>query len=120
MNLKKREAFTQYLDQRTAEVNKLTLKLAEDDRRDEADFEKIRSNIFQVIKTIFSASGRVSPYEAEQIRFFDHKLTDIEETWQKALAAAKDHNDEKRVLQEQTKLEVISEVREMIEQLWGG
>lgn len=117
MNPKKREKFTKYLDQRISEVNSHILQLTEDNRKDEADFEKIRSNIFQVLKTIFLASARISQQETEQMKYLERNLTGMTETWQKALDNAQQHNDEKRVLQEQTKLEVMNEVRNALEQL---
>jgi len=113
-----KERFIKYLDDRTADVNKRILQLTEDSRKDEADFEKIRANIFQIIKTIFRSSCQRSSNEAEQLKFLNHNLTAIADTWQNALTNAENHHDEKRVLQEKIKLEAMQEARDVFEQLY--
>lgn len=118
MNIEKKERFIGYLDERTSAVQADIVRLIEDDRRDEADFEKIRGNIFQIIKTIVQASGRISENEEEQIQFVDSRLTAFAEDWKEAMAKAAKHNDEKRILQEQVKLEAIDEIRSNFERIW--
>lgn len=119
MDSEKKKCFTGYLDERTASSQAKSLRLTEDHRKDEADFEKIRANIFQMIKTIFLASPRVSESEKEQLRFFDDKLTMIAETWKAALAKATEHHDERRILQEEVKLEAMEEIRKFFDRTWG-
>lgn len=114
----KKESFITYLDERTRAVQENITRLTKDQRKDEADFEKIRANIFQMFKTIFLASARISPAEEEQIRFFDNKMTSIAETWKEALAKAAKHQDERRILQEQVKLEVMDEIRNFFDKTW--
>ena len=65
MESEKTSAFISYLDQRTTSVQEDTLRLIADDRRDEANFEKIRANIFQIVKTMLQASARISQEESE-------------------------------------------------------
>ena len=59
MESEKTSAFISYLDQRNTSVQEDTLRLIADDRRDEANFEKIRANIFQIVKTMLQASARI-------------------------------------------------------------
>ena len=118
MNIEKKESFIGYLDERTSTVQADIVRLNEDHRRDEADFEKIRGNIFQVIKTMVQASERISDNEDEQIQFVDSKLTMFTETWKESMAKATEHNDERRILQEQVKLEAMDEIRSTFERIW--
>lgn len=118
MQITKKESFITYLDERTRAVQENINRLTKDQRKDEADFEKIRANIFQMFKTIFQASARISTAEEDQIRFFDNRMTTIAETWKAALAKATEHRDERRILQEQVKLEVVDEIRSFFDKTW--
>ena len=118
MQITKKESFITYLDERTRAVQENINRLTKDQRKDEADFEKIRANIFQMFKTIFQASARISTAEEDQIRFFDNRMTIIAETWKAALAKATEHRDERRILQEQVKLEVVDEIRSFFDKTW--
>lgn len=119
MNTQKSEAFTSFLDQRTADIQKTVVQLNEDHRIDEANFEKIRANIFQqVIKTVFLALQRTPRTEPELRALMGARLVMFDETWKSSLAKAREHNDEKRILQEEVKLEALKEIRQKFEELW--
>lgn len=119
MESEKIQTFINYLDQRTSSVQEDTLRLIADNRRDEANFEKIRTNIFQIVKTIFQASVRVSQEESERVRFLDTKLTLFQETWESYLPEAKEHGDDLKIVQEQTRLEALAEIRDTFQKIWG-
>lgn len=119
MNTSKAESFTRFLDKRAADIQEKVAQLNEDHRIDEANFEKIRANIFQqVIKTVFLALQRTSRSEPELRALMDARLNMFEETWNGFLSKAREHNDEKRVLQEQVKLEALKEIRRKFDELW--
>lgn len=119
MNTQKSEAFTRFLDQRAADIQKTVVQLNEDHRIDEANFEKIRANIFQqVIKTVFLALQRTPRTEQELRALMDGRLVMFEKTWKGSLVKAREHNDERRVLQEEVKLEALKEIRQKFEELW--
>lgn len=118
MNMKKKESFIRYLDGRTSEIKDSIIRLMEDNRRDEADFEKIRANIFQIIRTIVQSSQRITENEDKQVQFVDSRLGEFEETWRGALEKAEAHHDERRVLQEQVKLEALKEIKGTFERIW--
>ena len=119
MESEKIQTFINYLDQRTSSVQEDTLRLIADNRRDEANFEKIRTNIFQIVKTIFQASVRVSQEESERVRFLDTTLTLFQETWESHLTEAKEHGDDLKIVQEQTRLEALAEIRDTFQKIWG-
>lgn len=118
MGSEKSERFIHYLDDRTLAAQDDTLRLIADSRKDEADFQKIRANIFQVIKTIFQASARVSEEETERIRFVSSRLALFEETWKASRAKAREHDDDLKVLQEETKLKALTEIQDTFRTIW--
>ena len=109
MNHSKSEAFISFLDKRTADIQKTVVQLNEDHHR---------TNIFQIIKTVF-LSYRKTPRSEQELRALtDAKLAMFEETWKTFLSKAQEHNDEKRVLQEEVKLEAMKEIRQKFDELW--
>lgn len=119
MESEKTTAFISYLDQRTASVQEDIHRLMADDRRDEANFEKIRANIFQIVKSMLQASARISQEEGERIGFLETKLALFQETWEGYLAKAKEHGDDLKVVQEQTRLEALAEIQDVFRKTWG-
>ncbi len=119
MESEKTSAFISYLDQRTTSVQGDTLRLIADDRRDEANFEKIRANIFQIVKTMLQASARISQEESERVGFLEAKLALFQETWEGYLRKAKEHGDDLKIVQEQTRLEALAEIRDTFQKIWG-
>lgn len=116
--MEKKENFISYLDRQTSAAQGNITRLIKDNRRDEANFEKIRVNIYQMLKTVFQAAPRICSTEAEQLKFFSARLKMNEEAWSAALAKAAQHNDAARILQEKIKLEVLGEVKETFEKIW--
>lgn len=119
MESEKTSAFISYLDQRTTSVQEDTLRLIADNRRDEANFEKIRANIFQIVKTMLQASARISQEESERVGFLEAKLALFQETWEGYLRKAKEHGDDLKIVQEQTRLEALAEIRDTFQKIWG-
>lgn len=112
-------AFIDYLDQRTFSIQEETFRLTADNRRDEANFEKIRANIFQIVKTMLQASARISQEESQRVRFLESKLALFQETWEGYLMKAKEHGDDLKIVQEQTRLEALAEIQDVFRKTWG-
>lgn len=119
MESEKVTAFISYLDQRTTSVQEDILRLTADDRRDEANFEKIRANIFQIVKSMLQASARMSQEESERVGFLESKLALFQETWEGYLRKAKEHGDDLKIVQEQTRLEALAEIQDVFRKTWG-
>lgn len=117
--MEKKERFIKYLDDQTSVIDSNITRLIRDNRRDDANFEKVRANIYQMLKTIFQASLRTSTEEEAQLKFFDARLKMIEATWKTALDKAEEHNNATRILQEKIKLEVMKDVRNTFKEIWG-
>lgn len=123
MESKKIEEFTNYLDQRTSSIQENALRLMADNRRDEADFEKIRANIFQIVKqvakAIFKNSAQASQEESQRVSCLESRLILFQETWESFLKKAEEHGDDLKIVKEETKLEALAEIREAFQKIWG-
>lgn len=95
--------------------------LLADNRADEAIFMKIRANVFDIFKTILSVAIRTvrSGSSTEIKKFFLQKTEQIPENWKSAYARAAEHGDIEKMHYESIKLEVIAEIRETFETIWG-
>ncbi len=111
------ETFINYLQQRAAAIQADTVRLMDDHRADEANFEKIRANIFQIIKTILTTTVVRREPEKRQEELLVSRLNLFHDTWNAALEKAQAHGDQLRVRQEQVKLEALEEIRKRFEQL---
>lgn len=86
--------------------------LAGDDRQDEAAFEQIRANIYEVFRTVLSTAQRVCGSDDAAIRaFFVQRLIQIPQSWSTALEEAKAHHDTKQQHLQLVKLNVAQDIR---------
>lgn len=86
--------------------------LIEDDRVDEANFQKIKSNIYDVFRTILSVAQKTGDESPDAVkRFFLTKTEQIPSNWKTAYEAAKQHEDTAKMMVEQIKLDTVQEIR---------
>lgn len=87
--------------------------LSADNRADEAVFEKIRMNVYDIFRAVYNAGEKVSGGDPEkQLNFLRHRLDEIPGSWQTALEAALSHGNSEKVHIEQIKLDVVAEIRQ--------
>lgn len=86
--------------------------LTADDRRDEAVFEKIRCNVFEIFIAVYRTAGK----QPDPMAFFRHQLDAIPANWETAYEKAKVHADGKRAYTEFVKLEAVRTIRKMLEE----
>ena len=95
--------------------------LNEDGRADEVVFEKVKSNIYDVFRTVLSVAMKTSSGDADAVRtFFVQRAEQIPAGWAAALEKAKEHNDIVRMQTEQIKLDTVQEIREAFARIWEG
>lgn len=82
-----------------------------EDRRDEANLQKIRANIFRVFKSVYERSLK----EAQPEVFFRKRLETIPQNWQEAYEKARVQEDAAGLLIEQTKLEAAADIRKTLD-----
>ena len=99
--------FITYLDGKIEEGKEQIAKLEADGRMDDANFAKVRTNIYDVCKTVSQAlmnrpGAGVTAVQAQFDRF--------NTGWSAALEKAKQHDDIKNVAVEEIKLAALKDV----------
>ncbi len=100
------ESLHTFLTARVADCQAKATALTADSRYDEAVFEKVRGNVFDIFRTVLETARKTDHPEA----FFRARLTDIPAHWSAALEQAERHRDSRRAHTEQFKLEAVREI----------
>lgn len=86
------EKYLSYIDGRVAKHNQLIDLYKADDRKDEADLEKIKVNIYEIFRTLFLTDlkrVKEGDFPTEFLKRFDT----IPNNWRVSLEKAIDHGD---------------------------
>lgn len=105
------DSIHEFLTEQAAICRAKAVALTEDQRCDEAIFEKIRCNVFE----IFAAVLKTAEKQPEPMVFFRRQLDAIPASWEAACQKAKAHGDENRAHTENVKLEVVRTIRARLE-----
>lgn len=90
-------------------------------RADEATFEKVKANIYNIFRTVFSVAVTTCPSDARKIQsFFSERIQQIPSGWAVAQEKARAHGDSARVYLEQIKLDTAGDIRENFAHIWEG
>ena len=92
--------------------------LLADDRRDEANFEKIRANVFDIFRTILSVAEKTGKDEAAVKQFFLLRAEQIPASWKASLENAQKHEDIVKAEIEKIKLKAKDEIIDMFIKIW--
>ncbi|MGF7142885.1 hypothetical protein HNQ56_001307 [Anaerotaenia torta] len=122
MNDVKKEAVFSYFDGRIEECSRQRNALLDDGRKDEAVFEKIRANVYDIFKSVFtvalkSAKGTNDP-EAVQ-KFYLQKMEELPSAWRDSYKKAEQFGDVEKLHIESIKLETLEEIRSSMKEIWG-
>lgn len=110
-----------YFEEQISSCLKNNESLIADDRKDEADFTKVKANIYDIFRTILSVAVKNSKGDDEAVKlFFTTKIEQIPANWLASYDEAKWHNDAVKMQIESIKLETANEIREMFEKIWEG
>lgn len=93
--------------------------LQADDRADEAAFEKVRANVYDIFRTILAVAARTGG-DAEAVRsFFMQRLQTIPSAWAAAYEKAEQHHDPIRMQIEKIKLDTVDAIKARFACVWG-
>ena len=110
-----------YFEEQIAMCNQRNKKLLDDERTDEAAFEKVKANVYDIFRTILSVAVKTSKGDPDAVRrFFVQKTQQIPLSWVTAYEKAKQHNDAVKMRLEQIKLDTIGEIKENFAKTWEG
>lgn len=107
-----------WLEQKIAACKENKKALCADERADEATFEQIRANVYDIFKTVLTVGAKNSDPE-KAATFFRQRLETIPRAWREELATAEAHDDGEKAQIERVKLEALEEIRAHFETVWG-
>lgn len=116
MNEKAKELYN-FLDEKKAQVLAQVKDLSSQDRTDESNVLKAKSNIYDICKAVFGAAAKCSTDDTVKTAFLS-TFGNITGQWQKSLEQAKAHNDSYKILIEEAKLSAVSEILIKVEDLF--
>lgn len=110
-----------YFDGQIALCGQRSKELLADERMDEATFEKVKANVYDIFRTILSVAVKTCKADPGAVqRFFIQKAEQISSSWVAAYDKAKQHSDVVKMQIEQIKLDTIHEIRENFAKIWEG
>lgn len=113
-------AMNGYFDEQTALCDRRRSALRAEGYADDADFEKIRANVFEIFRTVLSVAVKTHPDDPSAVRqFFLQKAEEIPKNWRSALNAAEQHGDAARIHPELLKLDTVDAIRARFAEVWG-
>ena len=101
-----------FFEQKIATCGLERKRLQEEDRGDEANFEKIKANVYNIYKTIFLTARKQYGDDQKAQEFFLKKLEQIPSGWAAAYEEARQHDDAGAMHIESVKLEVVRDIKE--------
>lgn len=108
--------FIMYLNNAIENTEKKEQELIATERKDEANLQKIRANIYGICRTVFEVMAKVKSGE-ELTEEYAKKLDNLPKNWVESYEKAKVYNDVEKILIEETKLEVLREVKAKVSEL---
>lgn len=115
----KQQKFESWLDEQIAACKQRSKLLTEDARMDEGNFEKVRTNIYEIFKTILSVAERVcGKDDLAKKHFFLQKAEQIPTSWTASYEKAKQNGDARKMHIESIKLDTIREIKDMFMRIW--
>ena len=109
-----------FFDERMEGCRERQRRLQGEDRGDEANFERIRENVYDIFKTVVSVAVKKCGGDCRKAReFFEERLEGIPSKWESSFEKAKRFDDVEKMHVESVKLEVVKDVKENISRIWG-
>ncbi|MCE5234706.1 MAG: hypothetical protein ABFC62_03550 [Clostridiaceae bacterium] len=115
----RQDAMFSYFDERIASCERKREALLKDDRADEAVFERIRANVYDIFKAMLRVSVKAGGGEEKAVRrFFLEKVEEIPVSWEESCRKAEQHGDVEKVRIETIKLETVKGIRAAFGRIW--
>ena len=104
------ELFTAYIDQSVNDLAQEEKSLADSDRKDESNLVKIRINVYGICKTIYKAFVKQDG-QTESNGPYLRKLDELAQNWKLSYEKAIEHDDVKKAVIEEIKIQTLEEIR---------
>lgn len=101
-----------WLEARIADCTEKRSQLISDERTDEANFEKVKGNIYDIFKTVLSVARNNCGEDFSAVKdFFLKRLEQIPVNWHVSYEKALAHDDVEKLRIESVKLEVVEDIK---------
>ena len=102
--------FIAYIDQAVNALVQEEKDLAASDRKDESNLVKIRINVYGICKSIYGVFSNMTGNRGWKSDYLQ-KLENMEQSWKSSYIKAKEHDDVKKAVIEEIKLQTLAEVK---------
>lgn len=121
MSEQKVSKLNRYFEEQISMCHRRNKELLADERTDEAVFEKVKANVYDIFRTILSVAVKTSKGDSDAVRrFFIQKTGQIPSSWVTAYDKAKQHDDVVKMRLEQIKLDTVDRIKENFAKIWEG
>ena len=108
-----------YFDGQNSLCVQRRMDLRAEGRMDESVFENVKENVYNIFRSVLSASVKTSKNDPVAAKdFFLQKLEEIPSNWRMAYETARQNDDAGKMQIEQIKLAAVREIREAFSYLW--
>lgn len=118
MTNSKIEKMNAYFNEQIAECQQRSTALLADERQDEADFEKVKANVYDIFRTMLSVGCNTQSTPEAAASFLENKLMTIPANWSASLAKAQEHGDAGKAHIERLKLEAVEYIKTNFKLIW--
>lgn len=118
MTNSKIEKMNAYFDEQIAACQGRSLALLADERQDEADFEKIKANVYDIFRTMLSVGCNTQSTPEAAASFLEKKLEMVPANWCASLARAQEHGDAGKAHIERLKLDAVEDIKTNFKLIW--
>ena len=92
--------------------------LVDDQRKDEAVFEKMQENVYDIFRTVLNVALKQHGQDEVAVRsFFEARLQQIPAAWEQSLLLAQQHGNENKAHIEQIKLQALARIKAAAEEM---
>ena len=108
-----------FFEQRIAGCYEKQRELETEERNDEANFEKIRANVYDIFRTVLSTGKKQYGDDSLKVQeFVLGKLEQISSEWAASYEKAEQNDDTRKMCIEKIKMNTAQDIRENILQIW--
>ncbi len=108
-----------YFDQQITACEQRNMELQADERIDEANFEKVKANVYGIFRTVFGVALQYCKNNSQAVEhFFRLRIQQIPLSWATSYKEAQQHQDAIKMHIEEIKLGVIEEIKEHFASIW--
>ena len=108
--------FIHYINDTIEQLQKEEQELIQSDRKDEANFVRIKMNICDICKTIYNVTEKRTTPDNLREEYLK-QLTRLPENWKISLEKAQEHGEVEKIVIEEIKLEMLNQILGVFEQI---